>query len=368
MSDLQADLAEPTVRSLLKANALVVSMKRNADFALTFRPLDLDASGVLVISDAALGNVTRTGSTHGTPATKTFSQAGYVIAIADPSLMSGELGQFNMIDARSHRLQRVCRSSYAAETLGLEEAMDAAHLIRGMLAELRGIRVRGQNDLSAVAAVSLTAVVDAKDTHDKVCSDTSSHGQQKSLAFSVAWLKQQFKAGNTSLRWCATDNMVVDALTKEMDTTHLRRVLTTGQWSIRYNSDFVRQRRQKTTTATSTKESADSINWGSSVPEEYAAELEKLARQPGWHISGTLGVQVARNASSFRTPTPRLSTDAFPRRSTYVRFIADDKRVVWRCLEDKVEYVKEANMQSSLGIRAEYLVSVFHRKQADDVR
>ena len=53
-------------------------------------------------------------------------------------MMSGGTGFFNLLDFRSHRLQRVCRSSYAAETLGAEEGLDAGELCRGFIAELRG--------------------------------------------------------------------------------------------------------------------------------------------------------------------------------------------------------------------------------------
>ena len=75
---------------------------------------------------------------------------------------------------------------------------------------------------------------------------------------------------------------------------------------------------------------------------------------------------MARNASSFRVPMPRLSPVSFPRRSTYVRFVNDEKQAVWRCLEDKVDYMTEANAQASLGVRAEFLVTIFHARQDDE--
>ena len=38
-------------------------------------------------------------------------------------------------------------------------------------------------------AVPMTVAVDAKDVHDKGNSDTASYGSQKSLAFTVAWIR-----------------------------------------------------------------------------------------------------------------------------------------------------------------------------------
>ena len=43
-----------------------------------------------------------------------------------------------MLDFRSRQLQRVCTSSYGAETLGVEETLDAAELVRCVVAETRG--------------------------------------------------------------------------------------------------------------------------------------------------------------------------------------------------------------------------------------
>ena len=130
-----------------------------------------------------------------------------------------------ILDSRSHRIPRVCRSSYAAELLGTEEALDVGILCRGFAATVRDCEVVGQISDYSIDKVPLTVVVDAKDVHDKGNSDTSSYGTQKSLAFTVAWLKASLRRANTSLRWTATENMFADGGTKEMDLTHLRDTL-----------------------------------------------------------------------------------------------------------------------------------------------
>ena len=109
LSTLQGD--KPTVKTLLKANALVRLFKLNPEFKLTFNKMDLRGAGVTVVTDASLGNVTRTGSDEGTLMTKTFSQAAFMVLIGDRNLMAGREGQCAFIDGRSHRLSRVCRST-----------------------------------------------------------------------------------------------------------------------------------------------------------------------------------------------------------------------------------------------------------------
>ena len=72
----------------------------------------------------------------------------------------------------------------------------------------------------AVCSVKMTVAVDAKDVHDKGNSDTASYGSQKSLAFTVAWLRAVLSKPHTALKWTATENMWVDGGTKMMDLTH----------------------------------------------------------------------------------------------------------------------------------------------------
>ena len=107
-----------TVGTLLRANALLDESKTHADFELRFQPVDPYSGSLLLVTDSALGNVLSSGSSSGAPLEKVFSQACYYVVLADAPLLRSEEGCFNLIDTRSHRLARVCRSSYAAETLG----------------------------------------------------------------------------------------------------------------------------------------------------------------------------------------------------------------------------------------------------------
>ena len=116
--------------------------------------------------------------------------------------------------------------------------MDATSVFRGLLAEVKGLDVvsRGARDAS-LESIRLTAVVDAKDTYDRVGSDTkATKGAQKSMAFSVAALRQEFRRDATTLRWTHTENMVADALTKSSPqlSEHLREFCQRGYWFIEF--------------------------------------------------------------------------------------------------------------------------------------
>ena len=50
------------MQTVLRANALVKLFKSTADFSLKFKPLDLTEAGILIVTDASLGNVTKAGN------------------------------------------------------------------------------------------------------------------------------------------------------------------------------------------------------------------------------------------------------------------------------------------------------------------
>lgn len=88
VSTLQGE-APPRVSALIKANQLVKEFKRHCDFELIFRPIDYRKAGIVVISDAALGNVKLNGSNVGEPQEKVYSQACYFAVLAEDQLVQG---------------------------------------------------------------------------------------------------------------------------------------------------------------------------------------------------------------------------------------------------------------------------------------
>lgn len=354
----------PTIETILKTNALVKEFQRTRSFELIFRPVDYRTAGICMVSDAALGNVRMNGATTGTPQERMYSQACYFALLADEALLTGKHGAFNILDARSHRIPRVCRSTYSAETLAAEEAMDVGQLCRGCLATLLDPSITARQADEASNAIRMTTVVDAKDVHDKSNSDTSTYGTQKSLAFSIAWMRSVLRRPNTALRWTSTENMGVDGGTKQMDLSHMRRIMQAGCWSISYSPDFVKQVKK----ACSAKPSGVVLSArADELPgvkldcsDPILAHLQGLCEKRGWHHINGVGVQVAHNAKSFRTPEPRFSADEKPLRSTFGRFRMSDGSVQWRRIESGAAYTNLLNQHGMIGTAVPTLITMFH--------
>ena len=272
--------------------------------------------------------------------------------------MAGGVGSIVLWDWRSHRLKRVGNSSSVVETYALDEMVDAAQLLRGVLAELRGHPMDKAHAADSLESSNFTAVVDAKDTHDKVTMDTSSLGSRRSLGFTVAWLKQQFRGRGISLRWTATPNMLADCLTKDMPSDQLVDALRRRTWAITYVADFVRNKGGK-------KRAAPVIDKTLLPGQEVAADdavrrvLTRLVDKPGWHLLQGVPVQVARSAKAFRTSEPRHASSLFPRRTTFGGFSTAAGGLVWRSLERRAAYLDLPNQHAKIGSVAATLITFF---------
>ena len=357
LSTLQGE--KPKVQTLMKANQLLKKFKQNSDFKLVFRPMDLSNAGIMVVSDASLGNVTRSGGVDGEVSEKVYSQSAYFVLVADKNLMAGRSGNFAVLDARSHRLPRVCRSTYGAELMGVEEAFDVGQYCRGILAVFMGYPINVRKAEAVMEAVPLAVVTDAKDTFDKCGSDTPTYGAQKSLAFSVSWVRGMLLRPNTALRWTSTENMFVDAGTKDMELEHMHKILGSGRWSFVYDTDFVKQ------PSKSSKKKAQPLQNGEMPGKPLDAQspifpyLQQLSSSPGWHRREGVVIHVAKEARAYRTPNARFPEKDFPFRTTYARVDHSDGRSEWRVLEESESYAELKNAHQLLGIVASILISIF---------
>lgn len=185
------------------------------------------------------------------------------------------------------------------------------------------------------------------------------YGSQESFAFSVAWLRQQFRRPNTFFRWTATENMLADCLPKEMDRSHLQKSLERAPWSATYVLDFVRTT-QKTRAGHLTKKKDDGATLpGRTVGMETPLERFILneSRQPGWHRYQDSVIQIARNTRALRTPEPRFSSAAFPIRKSYALHKPDDAE--WKTIEEDFVYSTAPDQHRKLDVFVTVLASVF---------
>ena len=111
--------------------------------------------------------------------------------------MNGRPGKFTVLDAWSHCIPRVCRSSYSKELLGAEEAFGVGILRRGFIVSACNYEVVGEFSEASPAKNPLT-VVALHDVQDNGEAQTQAATELRMSGLHVAcWL---LRMRRTSLR------------------------------------------------------------------------------------------------------------------------------------------------------------------------
>ena len=149
---------------------------------------------------------------------KVASQLGELIVFAEKGCVMGRGGNFSVLDWKSKAGQRVCRSTFSAETQACVEGLEAGQHVRALFETLAsGELVRVES-----SRVPLLCLSDCRSLYDHV------HKQgipripsDRRLAVDLAALRQALKSEQWSskfpLAWLASAFQLADILTKPQD-------------------------------------------------------------------------------------------------------------------------------------------------------
>ena len=225
---------KPTVHHLGQLNKLLKEAKNSEDWALTFRPIDLATSKIVVFTDSSWAN-----------AEELKSQAGYMVFLAGAEVETVKGDDVSLLDWRSHRIKRQCRSTLAAETMSMDAGVDAAIYTRELFAEiLIKDYVPSQCGRLPADFMPVVAVTDCRSLYDLLVKDGPvSSTQEKRLAIDIGGLKEaaaEFDEDqerlNEIFRWIATDAQWADHLTKLKPAFMLREILSKGRLALKVDS------------------------------------------------------------------------------------------------------------------------------------
>jgi hypothetical protein len=154
--------------------------------------------------------------------------------------------------------------------------------------------------------------------------------------------------------------MLIDALTKDMDLSHLHRVLEAGEWCAKFTTRFV-----KANKPVKAKAPTDEVMVGKTLhPEDpLLSRLMWLSERPGWHLKDNIVVHVARNAKTFRSCKPRYDPKEYSLRSSYGRFDKTDGTTEWRRLEHRVSFEDLPYSYGAMGETCDVLITFFQMPQ-----
>lgn len=187
---LSNHLKEPNIEDLNWYNKTVKKLKTEDSVPLVFSKIPNFAKGIklLTYSDASFGNLANNGS-----------QCGYLVFLTD-----AEERIKNLISWKSIRLERVCSSTLAAESLALFKAVDHTLLIQSVLKQLIG---------TVNADVKIHCYVDNKGLLELI--NKTKDPTEKKLITIMASLRESVERKEIEVSYIPTKEMPADVLTKK---------------------------------------------------------------------------------------------------------------------------------------------------------
>ena len=222
--------AKPTrIKNLLEVNRVLRDAKKSKDAALTFVPIDFRRAYLVCFSDSSWANVEQTSS-----------QAGFLLWLADHDVMEQKGGTANLIDWRSHRIRRVCRSTLAAETMAMDAGMDSAAQLRCLIAEAlipnftAAVHKEPPRDF-----IPSKGITDCRSLYDLLVKEGAPPATlERRLAIDIAALvalAEAYDAENPkeTYYWVPTEHQMADHLTKIRPSHELRELIAMNWFSVR---------------------------------------------------------------------------------------------------------------------------------------
>ena len=114
-----SETTNPTIESLQKANKIIRQAQRDDALPIHIHAIPLDQLNFGVFSDATWG-VRPDGS----------SQGGFIVYATSHALHKGQEAPVGIIEWKSWKLSRKCRSSLSAESQAMADSIDVLNFIR----------------------------------------------------------------------------------------------------------------------------------------------------------------------------------------------------------------------------------------------
>ena len=185
-----------------------------------------------VFSDAAWG-VRPDGS----------SQGGYMIYASSRALHKGEEAPIGVIDWKSWKLIRKCRSSLSAESQAMADSVDMLNFVRLFIADCihpQGIDLRRPDEVLQLCPEAC-AITDCKSLYDALDkSESLGLGlSEKRTSIEVTATRQQMRATGIKTKWVNSDRQLADVLTKgTAPPASILKLQHSGRWKIVWDANY----------------------------------------------------------------------------------------------------------------------------------
>ena len=227
------------------------------------------------------------------------SQGGYLLFFADKDLIDGK-------DKAIHHGLRKVRSSLAAESQALADAVDNLNYMRLFFAECilhDSIDLR-QADHVLSMLPRAHVITDCKSLYDALeRSESAGLGlAEKRTAIEVTATRDTMRETGISTRWVNSDRQIADVLTKPQVPSHnLQALQSTGRWKIVFDDKF--------TSAKKLRKEARDENLKRNTQTAQQRALQRSIGQPQWKHSSRTTTTTPLTSTSRTTPRTTTTTN-----------------------------------------------------------
>ncbi len=194
------------------------------------------------------------------------TQAGYILGFVDSKLNENEPAAWSPFCWKSYRLPRVVSSTLGAEPQSFSTACAIADRVALMLTEAKtgSFDLRSSNQIPQQAMVTkpslhgtlrdqlpnvnTSGVTDCKSLYDHLSSMSSvCKSDDKRVAIDLAIIKQCMSRTGMTIRWCPTELMLADGLTKDQadPADLLRAALRIGEYQLNSEASVLQLKKKQ---------------------------------------------------------------------------------------------------------------------------
>ena len=163
------------------------------------------------------------------------TQGGYTLAFSERKLLDNHAATWSPFHWKSYCLHRVVPSTLGGEVQAFSTASAVAEWMSLLMSEAIHGAVDLRNPGERLKVFPIAGVTDCKSLYDHLTSLSAVSGvQDKRVSVDLAIIKQSMERVGLVVRWCPTELMICDALTKDKadPADLLRAVLDLGVYQL----------------------------------------------------------------------------------------------------------------------------------------
>ena len=221
LGEIQGQVTKATVQTLLSANKVLRETQEQAEVCIYFLPISPQELTFVSFGDASFASSKNLNS-----------HQGAIVCATDSRLNKNVEAPLSPLVWTSKKIPRVVRSTLSAEAYAMSKAVDMLGWMRALWGVVHVPDFSWQRPEEGYKKLNTAIIVtDCKSLFDLVTRLAMPACEEHRTTLEVLLIKQRC-AENATFRWIPTTLQAADCLTKAMDSTLLRTVLSQGRFKL----------------------------------------------------------------------------------------------------------------------------------------